>query len=169
MEDANNTTCIGNGRHGDWYAVDSTGLLTPPVPTLLAPARGTSTYGMHFAGALPPSTLGLNFANYLDLAYDASAYYGIKFFAKASGPLTIQVAIICMATDPDEYGGSCTDAVCTPDSWPANLTTSWQEITIAFSAITGGTAPFNKAEAVGVQFQVASGSYDYWIDDVSLY
>jgi hypothetical protein len=172
MEDADNTTCIGNARWGAWFAYDNMGDLPPPEPTLLDFAREDSILGMHFAGDDSPAGIGFTFSFYLQWNYDASAYTGLRFYARAASNTTILARFHCMDTTADEWGGTCTtepESLCTPNDADVDLTTDWTLKTIPFTYPSGGISDFDKDEAVSVTFYAPSGSYDFWIDDVTLY
>ena len=43
-------------------------------------------------------------------------------------------------------------------------------ITVPFSSLTSGTAPFNPAQLAAIEFQPGNTTtFDLWIDDVSFY
>jgi endoglucanase len=181
-EDDNNQVALNKGRNGYWYTfLDKAG-------STIAPAAG-GTFGMsaggaqgsaHAAhmsgkvgsGAIVYAGMGFNFVDPKS-QYNASAYKGISFWAKAGpGVNKVRVKIPDVSTDPD--GKVCTE--CFNDfGTDLELTPTWTQYTIPFASAaqmqgwgsprTGAITP---SKLYGVQFQVNSpgASYDIWVDDV---
>lgn len=179
------------GRLGAWYTYnDATAgaKQTPGVPfepSALAPTRGESAFAAHMAGSgftTWGAGMGFNFNDPGDgkggtakLAYDASAYAGIAFWAKAGAGSTTSLRVNISDKDTDPAGAVCPAAKCS-DHFGKNLniTTDWALYTLKFADLTqlgwGQAVPkFDPAAVYAVQFQVAKGTtFDIRIDDVAL-
>jgi hypothetical protein len=107
--------------------------------------------------------------------YDASAYTGITFWARAEA--TLMVSVVFPDGDTDAAGKLCTASggVC-DHHWfkPVQVDTEWKRYTVTFEslALEPGTVPeptaFAADRLVALQFRLASGQdYSLWIDDVA--
>ncbi|WP_437967947.1 hypothetical protein WMF04_01010 [Sorangium sp. So ce260] len=201
LEDGDSAIQEAGGRVGHWYSYnDGTGTQTPPVyseampvgfiPEALSPPRGQSTMAVHtFGSGFTEWGAGVGFAlNGPDmglLAYDASAYTGIVFWARlgdASATTTMKVNVSDKVSEP--AGGICDesgedeDRKCF-DHWHhmALLGTEWAQIVIPFDALTReGTGAEPDAPAVDraglyvIEFRFAQDEdFDVYIDDVGFY
>ncbi|HEY8923408.1 MAG TPA: hypothetical protein VIU64_03445, partial [Polyangia bacterium] len=161
--------------------------VTPPpsdtvaaAPTKLATPRGASQYAMHITGndstyAGVGVLLNNPVIGEVPGVYDAGAagYTGVHFFIKSNMGLyfTIQIP----ATIAVKYGGTCATEPCSGASYyrssvavPSSAT--WTEISIPFSSLGGGVAPFRTDQLWDIGFQPGTaGTFDLWIDDVSFY
>jgi len=166
------------GRAGNWYtANDGSGIATLDV---LAIKRGASSVnGLHARGK-DFKIWGSGFAVDLNnpggnesgkATFDASAYSGITFWARAETPTMLIVAL--PNADTDEAGKIC--SVCSHHyGRQQQLTTTWQRFTVPFAELSlevgGVPAPkaFDSSGLVSVFFRFAQGaSYDVQIDDVA--
>jgi hypothetical protein len=191
MESGTGKICSGSGRMGLWFTyIDSSGTsAVAPVttgaalPQLLSTPRGASNYAMHMQGTystyaaigvwLNKSTFGSSTGT-----YDASAYTGIRFYAKGSGG-TLNVVGQMSSTEMTKYGGTCTATTCSGDYYvyPSSLSsTTWTLISVPFTSMKGGTVtPFSPAYTWSFEFQyysatsLAGASFDLWIDDLAFY
>ncbi|HEX7508399.1 MAG TPA: carbohydrate binding domain-containing protein, partial [Polyangia bacterium] len=110
--------------------------------------------------------------------YNASAYTGIKFYARGSGG-TLNVQGQMPSTESSTYGGTCTVTSCSGNYYvyPSTLSsTSWTQISVPFSSLTGGTVtPFSPTSTWSFEFlyfsstSLAGAVFDLWIDDLSFY
>jgi len=104
--------------------------------------------------------------------WDASAYTGIKFWAKGS-PSYLKVLGQMPATQSVANGGTCTTSSCAANYYLlTTLSSSWQQFTIPFAYLTSGTAtPFKPASLWSIEFgpYATVTSFDFWIDDLMLY
>jgi hypothetical protein len=194
MEDGNAQIASAPGRNGYWYVGnDGTvgGTQEPPVDAfamakLTAGERQNSSYAAHtkvtgFKGW--GSVLGLNFTEQLGTvqAYDASAYCGVRYWAKAAVATTLRLRIPDGDTHP--VGGVCVDggaagmACYDHFSSSAAFTTEWQQFSVMFGDLqqTGtGYHPSDmklKADKLyGLEWALsgANQTYEIWIDDVEL-
>ncbi|WP_434041517.1 MULTISPECIES: hypothetical protein [Sorangium] len=202
MEDGDGAIEEVGGRVGYWYSYnDGTGTQTPPVyseampvgfiPEALTPPRGESTMAMHtFGSGFTEWGAGVGFAlNGPDMGlfpYDASAYSGIKLWARlgdAGAVTAMKVNVSDKVSEP--AGGICDESAGEGDPnrcfdhwfYTAPLGTEWAEIVIPFEELTRlGTGAEPTAEAVDVtglytiEFRFAQGEdFDVYIDDISFY
>ncbi len=143
--------------------------------TLLEAPRDTSTMAVHSSGSGFTSWgagLGVSFLG-SGIVLDASAYQGVRFWAKGSG--TIRFAITTPGTSTgfcicDTAAGGCGDhfgAYITLTDTFTEYTYTWDKL--AQEGWAFRTA-FDDKALVGLNF-VASGAkpiaYDLWLDDVS--
>jgi hypothetical protein len=74
--------------------------------------------------------MGLDFAfdgvNYG--TYDASAFDGIRFWARSETALKLIVRICTRATKVAEYGGTCPSEPCSPHARELDVGASWVEL-----------------------------------------
>ena len=178
--------CAGNGRVGSWYTyVDSdstsskispaTGSVAVPEP-LPTPRVSTSLFAMHASG-YAASYAGIGFllnqpvTNGPTGTFSATGYTGFKFWAKGSGYLNVwgQMA----STEPTKYGGTCAATSCVGNSYliSTSLSSSWAQLTVPFAKLSGGyVSPFDPSTIWSLEFTpYSTGSFDFWIDDITLY
>ncbi|KYF61031.1 hypothetical protein BE15_27970 [Sorangium cellulosum] len=202
MEDGDGAIEEVGGRVGYWYSYnDGTGTQTPPVyseampvgfiPEALTPPRGESTMAMHtFGSGFTEWGAGVGFAlNGPDMGlfpYDASAYSGIKLWARlgdAGAVTAMKVNVSDKVSEPaggicDESAGEGEPNRCF-DHWfyTAPLGAEWAEVVIPFEELTReGHGAEPTAEAVDItglytiEFRFAQGEdFDVYIDDISFY
>jgi hypothetical protein len=190
MEDGDGYICRGNGRIGQWYTAGST-LVTPdqnthPIPpAIISPPRGTSNYAMRMQA---PAGYGYGGILGVDLQYDgttvygsynASVYLGITFWARGmvtdSVTMTnaIDVWVACAQTTPTTYGGTCSLGTACYDNFSrVYIGTDWTQISVPFSSLASGYAPFDKSQVTHIQFRIVGSpttAVDLWVDDLALY
>jgi hypothetical protein len=137
------------------------------VNGLRTTGKGFTSWGSGFAVNLNDSATGQS----TKVPYDASAYAGITFWARAQSTTTIMVVL--PDVDTDAVGNTCT--TCDHHYFKAvQLTRDWQRFTIAFSELRlePGTVPtptaFKPSGVVSLQFRFAPGQdYDLYFDDVA--
>jgi hypothetical protein len=166
------------GRIGNWYAFnDGTGNEALDV---VAIKRGSSSvsglrvtskdfvsWGSGFGADFNSSAGG----GATKLAYDASAYSAVTFWARAQSPTTLMVAL--PDVDTDSAGNIC--STCGHHySHAVSVTTNWQRFTISFSELAlepgGVPAPtaFKPTAVLGLQFRLPpSMSYEVSVDDLA--
>jgi hypothetical protein len=183
-------------RVGYWYTYNdgTTGAVQIPAPsgTFKGTAPGHSASAFAAVTSGPAFTtygagMGFSFHTVGNTAcpYDASAYKGITFWAKANAgnaaTMTLTAMLKTPATTPVANGGTCA-AMC-EDHYalkPApTLTTTWAQHTITFATAStatfgqnnfGTVVPFDKAKIMAMQFQVAKGvKFDFSIDDITFF
>jgi hypothetical protein len=173
-------------RIGNWYAYgDGTGVPTADGSTfqrgqdsayvLRATGSGFTSWG---------SGVGVDLDNAggqqsTKVPYDASAYSGITFWARAEAPLAVTFTLPTKETDPS--GGVCdaANSGCDHHYYQViQVDQYWKRYTVNFIvdsknlALEPGGKPkptgFHANELVAVQFRMASGQdYELYIDDVA--
>ncbi|HEX7671801.1 MAG TPA: hypothetical protein VF395_19540 [Polyangiaceae bacterium] len=191
MEDKDGSILAAEGRVGAWYTYnDTTGTQVPPAGqmgfdmTALNPPRGTSTYGATTSGS-GFTTWGagigfdLNNDGTAKQPYDASAYKGVTFWAKAGagGIKNIRLNVQDAQTAPE--GGICDKTAtkgCNDHRGTAVLLTEdWKQFTFAFDAMKvvgfGQVFPtFQTNKLFAIQFQASQNvKFDIWLDDIAFY
>jgi hypothetical protein len=190
MEDGDHLTCANQGRSGDWWtAAGPNRSIDPPTDqdfpayALGTAARSGSLYGMRLSGTGFAHTdddwASLGFFLAGGSAYSLAGNTGIAFYAKATAPLTVQITFATATTTPTGQGGDCSDDCNDHYAYGASFTTSWQEITVPFSALAQeGWGPKTKDLEhtlfvyfgfVGSADASSPASFDFLIDDVRLY
>jgi hypothetical protein len=184
----NNSQFIPNvhGRAGAWQVVhDATqgAKMFPPDGTFPMSPSGdpcrklaVHVYGGQF------TIFGSSFLVGLGGPYNASAYRGITFWAKAAPSTSNVVRVAFPDKDTDPSGGACstvTMPVVAPNScWDhfgkyVTFPQSWTKITVLFSELTqlgwGNLATqFDPATLYRIQWDSPVGStFDLWVDDLS--
>jgi len=180
MEDGNFSISANGGRSGYWYAYgDGTGTAVFE-PVALSPKRGASTTSLHYSGSgyrTWGSGIGFDFNNpggaeSTKNPYDASAYTGVTFWAKATASTSVMFQL------PDRNtqvrGGICTSC---DHHWQTLVTigTEWTRYTVRFAdlQLEGGTVPtptaFDKTGIIMMQMHFSTGKvFDVWVDDFAL-
>jgi len=167
------------GRAGSWYLFsDGTGIGTYDVFAIKRGSKsveGLRVQGSGFSGWGSGIGVDLNRSGASDsskLAYDAAAYSGITFWARAASSSAVKVAL--PDVDTDSAGMTCSSCGRHYSKF-VQIGTDWQRFTVAFSdlAVEPGGVPtptgFKPSGVVSVQFWFASGqNYDLYIDDVAL-
>jgi hypothetical protein len=179
-----------HGRVGAWYTYnDATAGATemPGVPftkTALNPPRDTANFAARMQGSgftLWGAGEGFNLddpgngeGGSAKIAYDASAYTGIAFWAKAGSGSTTSLRVNVSDKDTDPAGGVCMPVSKCNDHFGATLplSTQWRQFVLPFSELKqagwGMPAPsFDPAHLYACQFQVVAGAtFDIWIADI---
>jgi hypothetical protein len=170
--------CRDNGRVGYWFSYKDTGssffpVGTPSLPSPLSIPRGTSQRALHTYGTtVQYAGLGCLINNVPAFTYNASAYTGIRFYIMGAA-VAPTVIVQTRSTESITYGGNCTLATLSCAGNSAAITdlqpSTWTLVTVPFSSLAGGTAPFSAAEVWSVEFQAGVGAFDLWIDDLTFY
>lgn len=195
LEDGDGTISAVGARVGYWYTYnDGTGVQVPAPKAMFKGTAPGSTASPLFAAVTsgPAFTtygagMGFDFNNNgKSCPYDASAYTGIKFWAKANTGNMTGMALTAMikipATTPTTSDGGTCAAMC-EDHYalkPAPvLTTAWTQYTITFATAAtstfgqnsfGTVVPFDKSKILAMQFQVAKGvKFDFSVDDITFF
>ena len=143
---------------------------------LSTPRVSTSLYAMHAAGSFY-SYAGIAFLlnnpvlNDTPGTFNATGYTGVKFWAKGSGYLEVLGQM--PSTVPTKYGGTCAATSCYGNSYlvTTSLSSTWTQLAVPFANLTGGySTPFDRSAIWSIEFlPYSTGSFDFWIDDVTLY
>ena len=199
LEDGDNAVSKVGNRSGFWYTyLDALGsTITPkPDPAGASPLKpgatnchsaskacvmisGTTAMADETAMKYPYAGVGFDFSNAKKpCVYNASAYTGIKFWARGDVPITIKLNTT--ATAMADGGGTCTGTMCNGGFSPAGvdvvLTTDWKEIDINFATAAPPTWAAalamhpDKANLVSLQVQIPPGqTYSIALDDFTFY
>jgi hypothetical protein len=180
VEDGNLVIMNVAGRAGNWFPFgDGTGIAVLE-PVALASKRAASTRALHYAGSgftKWGSGIGFDFNNTgvddtTKKPWDASAYTGMTFWAKATAVTSFTFQL------PDRNtqvrGGICTTC---DHHWQTlvQVGTDWARYTVKFAdlQLESGTIPaptaFDKTGIIMMQLFFSSGkTFDIWVDDVAL-
>jgi hypothetical protein len=181
-----------NPRAGTWYVFDDGtdgGTLTPSpsgsaaqIIAVIPGGRGASAHAAHVVGNSGFTNYGagmgfnLNVASSMPHVYDATAYQGFTFWARAAGdagPTVVLFNVLDRNTAQPSSGGICDGGACNGSfGISLALTDAWQLITVHYSdlhrpvwAVSDGS-PFDPSNMIGCQFQVQGQSFDLWVDDI---
>jgi len=200
LEDKDNALLKVGGRTGFWYTyLDTLGSTIIPAPdktkTMPIKATGTDCHGGmgcmlvtgmtgmqdDEAGKYPYAGIGFDFSNAMKpCPYNASAYTGIKFWAK--GDAQIRLKINVASTTSADGGGTCTPMAGPPkvdcnDGHGVDLilTPTWTEQKVAFADLLqagwGVVGSFDKTALLSLQIQFPPGqpSFTANFDDLAFY
>jgi hypothetical protein len=178
FEDGNASIAPNEGRSGAWMIYnDGTGKETPahgaiwhPVP--IPGGRGTSRYALHTWGGVFKNwgiTGGFGLAT--PRCYDASAYDGVKFWAKGPGRIVFTAKMTQVVAVED--GGTCRDNCYDVHRKAIALGKRWSAYTIKWTELAqqgqGQPIPFDprSLHAMGFFVYAEDTPFDFWIDDVT--
>ncbi len=186
-DDNDNQTNVIGGRGGYWYTFsDMEGTEVWPIQgakggtfEMTPGGAENSPYAARFKGKVAPTEgntqagMGLNFLD-PEGPYDASAYGGISFWAKAgAGSATnVRVKISDINTAPD--GGVCSECF---NDFGMNISvgSEWQQYILRWgdlSQLPGWGKPrkmgITKSQLYAIQFQVndKGANFDIWVDQI---
>lgn len=189
FEDGDGTIQALGSRKGYWYTFNDMTSVQVPTSSATVPfapvAGGYPTTSKFTAKTSGPAFtiwgagIGFHFNEVASApcAYNATAYSGIKFWAKSTAPFKAMVQIPAttaktLATDDAACAAMCNDHF----FLAVPITAAWTQYTIDFAAATfkqegwGSPATFDKTKLLGVQFQVAKNvAFDFSIDEVAFY
>lgn len=178
LEDGDERLAILEHRAGFWMVFnDGTGTQAPrvgvPVSGVKIPGgRGQSERALHTSGG--------RFKNWgavlaMELSgkrcYDASAYKGLRFWARGRGQIKVVVKMSQVVTE--QYGGSCVKGCFDGHFKQVKLDKEWQLVDIPWEELrqngTGTQLPFDAHSLLGIDFTVPPEltPFDFWIDDLS--
>ena len=193
FEDENLTVEQTDTRGGVWYTfTDGTVGTIAPTPLACTPNSGAPTalggYAMHitatgFKGTgTVGSGLGVDFRN-LKKVYDASAYSGIRFWAKVGAAKNTKHRVQIADATTDKAGGKCNSAADAPNGTKCDdhfgsgltFTTAWAQYEVRFDKLTqlgwGNAADaLNKAALYGLQITAGPKlEVDLWLDQIEFF
>lgn len=193
FEDNDITLEPTNGRSGVWYLFhDATTGKVGPSPLTCSPltdapaALGTTALHITASGFTDyGSGLGVDFRAGKKL-YDASAYSGIRFWARVGEGKNTHHRVQIPDVNTDKAGGKCNSAADAPDGAKCDdhfgiaetFTTTWAQYTIKFDALTQGgwgypgdpDVKLTKASVYGIQITAkAKLEVDLWLDEVEFF
>lgn len=176
LEDGDGRILVNSGRQGPWHAFNSSEMGPgKSVSPEMGGANG-SNYAMHATGSgytFAGLGLGLNNADSAPESaqskpYDASAWTGVAFMAKAGSTGTASLRVEAPMRDfvPPDRGGSCA-----ADCWNVYgfsvtnpLSTDWQEIRVPFASMkreTGTSPAFDAKQLMTLSFK-HTGNNDHF-------
>lgn len=178
---------------GTWFVFDDGsdgGVLVPPagspasqIISAIPGGRGSSMHAAEVMGNADFVSYGAGMGFNFNAAvpppapYDASAYQGFVFWARAlgdAGATPVRFEVLDVNTAPPSSGGVCDGGACNGYyGLELDLTSDWQEFTVFFDQLTRPVyavpdgIPFDPANVIGCQFQVNQGiAFDLWVNDV---
>jgi hypothetical protein len=190
MEDGDAQVELAGGRNGYWY-VGSDGTVGATTDPMGAFAMSGLTKGDHGDSMWAAHLKAVNFTGWGSVmgfnvveqagtvkAYDASAYCGIQFWAKAAATTTVRFRL--PDGDTHQSGGVCTgtgNQACYDHFGAfAQLTTTWKAFPVKFSELTQLGTGYHPADGklkadklYAVEWALPGGAaktYEIWIDDV---
>jgi hypothetical protein len=172
------TECSGSRGEvydGAWFAISGEQSSIVPTdssgsfPMSSGGVTGTAAHVTGNVAATDFASLGL--VMYFGSAiFDASAYDGISFQAKAAAPLVVAVALAQENNDPS-YGLCVEDVSCY--NYPQvmlEIGTEWTRYVVPFAALTTDPSlpklPTTPDRIKHWQFSFQTGDFDLWVDDV---
>jgi hypothetical protein len=192
MEDQDSQIEVAGGRDGFWYVghdMTAGGMQVPDGAfTMIALAkdeRPDSLYAAHMEAkgfTAWGSVIGFNLVESMSVvsAYDASAYCGVRFWAKAAISTPVHFSLPDSDTHP--AGNVCeptgaADQLCN-DHFTVGLTftPSWKQIVVKFTDLHQNGSGYHPADMKLKPSELFSfewslpgnpGTYEIWIDDVS--
>jgi hypothetical protein len=191
MEDGDGSIVTTSGRIGAWYSYNdasATGMQKPQAMTpfmmetggrdgkgfaAATSGAGFTVWGAGFGFNLNDPGDGMNGS--AKVTYDASAYSGIAFWAKAGTGSAAALRVNVSDKNTDPAGGVCAPAEKCNDHFGKDirLTEQWAAYTLSFADLLQlgwgqPSAALDVAHLYAVQFQVAKGvTFDVWLDDVA--
>jgi hypothetical protein len=183
FEDGNVTLLPAGERTGSWYMGNDNsfgGMQLPFQNTglvdLLEPPRGSSERGLHTWGSGFDDWGAMVRADFnvqtgMAEPYDASAYTGVKLWARSNDLDTYRIRVQIPTPATDDNCFQCGDHFGTT----VETTPDWSEFVVPFEQMAQegfGTevGQLELEQAIGVQLGFPRGEdFDVWIDDVSFY
>jgi hypothetical protein len=188
FQDGNPAILEQQGRKGAWYvANDGMGMQTPRVdqplvPSVLSPARGSSTRALHTFGG-PFRIWGALIGTSLAMAgdrgaeYDLSGFQGVRLWVRSgsTAPGAAKSVRLNLPTPGTNAGGACT--VCNDHfGFDIPLTSQWARIQVPFSSLEQqgygrpilASADLEHVTSLQLGFD-SDVVFDLWVDDIELY
>jgi hypothetical protein len=186
LDDNDRMIIAANGRQGPWHSFNDSngGNIQPPLGTgFVATAGGANNtqYAVHTTGSgYQFGGVGFDLNNATQnpeamqsMAYNASAFNGVTFWAKSSMGGALRVEFAMRSFVPVSRGGTCPDGGSCWNVYGANtptLTNNWTQYTIMWAGMQreqGGTNPaFNPSELMSISFK-GPGTFDFWVDEIA--
>ncbi len=191
MEDGDAAINFDDGRNGYWYVGhDATPTATSDPESdkfsmLALPSGERSVYSAHLKAVGFKdwgSVIGFNFKELSGKVkpYDASAFCGVQYFAKAAAATSVRFRVPDVDTHADggvcKVGGSAGQACYDHFGASAALTTSWKQYSVTFSALMQVGSGYHPADGKLKTDQLFAlewalpgngNTYEIWIDDVT--
>ncbi len=189
LEDGDSQLLARGGRAGSWYTYNDqtvSGQQTPAMGSPFMPSPGgaqssafaANTSGMGFTVWGAGMGFDLNSQMSVKHTYDASAFHGIEFKAKGSGP--VRAAVMIAGVISSDVGGACTPSTVAGQGCDDGhgsvlfLTSEWANYKLAFSDIRqagwGKPVVFDSTTLMSIQFNVDKNlAFDFAVDDIGFY
>ena len=184
FEDGDLTLDLANNLSGAWYVNnDGTGEQAPTpgqeaVGSLIADsgspqssAHALHTSGVGFEGWGAFAAARFNASQSRACRYDLSRYSGMRFEAKGSGSLRVNLGTV--ETTPLGDGGECASATCSDYGSSVLIDTEWRSVDVPFAELTqprwAEAAAFEPAHALRISLWAERGDFDFWLDDLRFY
>jgi len=164
-------------RAGFWSASNDNTATQRPAPggplsiARIPGGRGSSQFALHTSGAKFTKWGALLAADFsARRCYDASAYAGIRFFARGRKSFNVVAKMTQIA--PEEHGGSCTHDCSDSHRKSVALSENWQEVRVTWAELEqkgfGQAVPFDPRSLLSIEFTVAPEQtpFDFWVDDL---
>ncbi len=183
----------GPGLAGSWFDFDdgtAGGVLVPPagsvssmIISVIPGGRGTAVHAAHITANSGFTSYGAGMGFSLNASpttphpYDASAYQGFTFWARALGDAATTIVrfnVLDKNTTLVSGGGVCDGGTCNAYyGFTLTLTNAWQSFTVSYAdlerpsyALPDGL-PFDPSNMMGCQFLVSQGvAFDLWVNDI---
>ncbi len=191
FEDGDNAILANGMRKGFWYTYNDGTAKQVPTTSTTSPFTATGaghTPSLKSAETSGPAFmtwgagLGVDFNNTpaQSCPYNATAYLGIKFWAKTTAPFKAMVQIpATTAKMTTADSATCVSTTMCNDHYyiAVPVTAAWTQFTITFADSTtfkqegwGTVATFDKAHLLGLQFQVKQTvAFDISLDDLTFF
>lgn len=183
FEDTDDATLEQDGRAGGWYSYNSDGSddhVLEYVEVDGSPGGGARV--LHTSGS-DYSWAGIGFGLrwgveddaglWQECLYDASAYVGVRFWARGNG-VTVRFSASQPEVIPIADGGLCdTVEMSCWESHGVDLTfgPTWQQRTVLFSEMESSLARLGALDATRIrtmQFDIPENeNFEFWIDDLT--
>jgi hypothetical protein len=164
-------------RAGFWSAWNDNTATQRPAPggplsiSRIPGGRGSSQFALHTSGGKFTKWGALLAADFsARRCYDASAYAGIRFFARGRKSFSVVAKMTQIA--PEEYGGSCSHDCSDSHRKNVALSENWQEERVTWAELEqqgfGQVVPFDPRSLLSIEFTVAPEQtpFDFWVDDL---
>lgn len=177
LSDGDTSFTLSTGERGAWIVAEGGSTMLPEVVEDDDSARGNV---VRYSGTLevaPEEASSVDDVRFVGLLlderadgarnYDASAYDGIRFFARAAQDrMRLRVSAPPIELIPEELGGACAGECPVPSGYEIALTTDWREYTVTFDQLLS-TAGYSKDRIGGIAFfPLDVGDFTLWLDDV---
>jgi hypothetical protein len=197
MEDAQST--YGNGCPKGAWSLDFGGGGTSPPRGAVTPVavtdRPSSTRAIHVMGSGQRNTTATSFDAFVTLSaslnawpaasgsLNASAFTGVSFWGKITGPVEMHVPNVNTSPAGGHCGGSGIQQCYDDGKATVAPSTTWTHYMIPFSSLMGSNprfgnppgTPFPADQIYSIDWYVvipttgAVSAWDIWIDDLSFY
>jgi hypothetical protein len=181
LEENNDAITVVDHRNGYWYSYkdDADSTSTVIEPAIQSGGANNTARSIHITGK---SAAGAEFGpgfgfdlhsvgDDLTCPYDGSEYGGVRFYIRATGATTIDVAIPTQDTIAKADGGTCTSGCDNHFFKQVEVTASFQAVTIKWTELAqaeDGADDFDPSRITGIAWMTPVGvTFDLVIDEVS--